>query len=85
MQTIIERFCPMTIFLNVGAIGISMTQMELTLKLRNGKNKLRLESLNKINHIDKRLKKKKVRDNQDETSKLISQRKTILQKLKTSR
>lgn len=33
MQTIIERFCPMTIFLNVGAIGISMTQMELTLKL----------------------------------------------------
>jgi len=52
---------------------------------RNGKNKLHLENLNKINHIDKRLKKKKVRENQDETSKLISQRKTIQQKLKTSR
>jgi len=33
MQTIMERFCPMTIFLNVGAIGISMTEMEMTLKL----------------------------------------------------
>ena len=33
MQTIIEKFCPMTILLNVSAIGISMTQMELTLKL----------------------------------------------------
>ena len=33
MQTIIERICPMTILLNVGAIGISLTQMELTLKL----------------------------------------------------
>ena len=33
MQTIIERFCPMTIILNIGAIGISMTQMEMTLKL----------------------------------------------------
>tara|TARA_R100001244_G_scaffold43228_2_gene38834 strand:+ start:3284 stop:3451 length:168 start_codon:yes stop_codon:yes gene_type:complete len=52
---------------------------------RNGKNKIRLENLNKINQIDKRLKRKKVRDNQDETSRLISQRKTIQQKLKTSR
>ena len=33
MQTIIERICPLTIVLNVGAIGISLTQMELTLKL----------------------------------------------------
>ena len=33
MQTIIERICPMTLLLNVGAIGISLTQMELTLKL----------------------------------------------------
>ena len=33
MQTIIERICPMTILLNVGAIGISLSQMELTLKL----------------------------------------------------
>lgn len=33
MQSIIERFCPMTVFLNIGAIGISMTEMEMTLKL----------------------------------------------------
>ena len=33
MQTIIERICPTTLLLNVGAIGISLTQMELTLKL----------------------------------------------------
>ena len=33
MHTIIERICPMTILLNVGAIGISLSQMELTLKL----------------------------------------------------
>lgn len=33
MQTIIERICPMTLLLNVGAIGISLSQMELTLKL----------------------------------------------------
>tara|TARA_R110002110_G_scaffold288836_2_gene503221 strand:+ start:280 stop:447 length:168 start_codon:yes stop_codon:yes gene_type:complete len=52
---------------------------------RNGKNKIRLENLNKINSIDKRLKKKKVRENEDEFSKLISQRKTIQQKLKTKK
>tara|TARA_R110000751_G_scaffold51198_1_gene112522 strand:+ start:187 stop:354 length:168 start_codon:yes stop_codon:yes gene_type:complete len=52
---------------------------------RNGKNKMKLESLNKINSIDKRLKKKKVRENDDESAKLISQRKTIQQKLKTKR
>ena len=33
MQTIIERICPMTLLLNVGAIGISLSQMGLTLKL----------------------------------------------------
>jgi len=33
MQTIIERFCPLTIFLNIGAIGISMSEMEMKLKL----------------------------------------------------
>ncbi len=33
MQTIIERICPTTLLLNVGAIGISLSQMELTLKL----------------------------------------------------
>lgn len=33
MQTIIEKICPTTLLLNVGAIGISLSQMELTLKL----------------------------------------------------
>jgi hypothetical protein len=50
---------------------------------RNGKNKIRLEHLNKINAIDKRLKKKKIKENPDESSKLLNQRKTIQQKLKT--
>ena len=33
MNEIIERICPMTIMLNVGAIGISMTEIEMGLKL----------------------------------------------------
>tara|TARA_R100000808_G_C2098821_1_gene116599 strand:- start:486 stop:665 length:180 start_codon:yes stop_codon:yes gene_type:complete len=30
---IYERICPMTIMLNAGAIGLSMSDVELTLKL----------------------------------------------------
>ena len=52
---------------------------------RNGRNKMRLEILDEINQIDKRLKKKKVRENEEETSKLISKRNTIRQKLKTKK
>ena len=52
---------------------------------RNGRNKIRLMYLDEINQIDKRLKKKKIRENEDETSKLVSKRNTIRQKLKTSR
>jgi hypothetical protein len=33
MMGIYERICPMTIMLNAGAIGISMTDFELGLKL----------------------------------------------------
>ena len=33
MHEIIERICPLTIMLNAGAIGISMTDFELGLKL----------------------------------------------------
>ena len=51
---------------------------------RNGKNKIRLDFLNQINAIDKRLKKKKIRENESETAKLISQRNSIKSKLKTS-
>ena len=33
MNEIFERICPMTIMLNAGAIGISMTDFEMGLKL----------------------------------------------------
>ena len=33
MHEIISRICPLTIMLNVGAIGISMTDLEMGLKL----------------------------------------------------
>ena len=49
---------------------------------RNAKNKARQSLLDEINQIDKRLKKKKVRDNEEETSKLVSKRNSIRQKLK---
>ena len=49
---------------------------------RNGRNKTRLLYLDEINQIDKRLKRKKVRENKEETSRLVSKRNTIIQKLK---
>ena len=52
---------------------------------KKGKHNIKIEHLNQINQIDKRLKKKKVRENEAETSKLKSQRQTIQQKLKTNR
>tara|TARA_R100001143_G_C3280529_1_gene96444 strand:+ start:176 stop:367 length:192 start_codon:yes stop_codon:yes gene_type:complete len=33
MSEIITRICPLTVMLNVGAIGISMTDIEMGLKL----------------------------------------------------
>lgn len=51
---------------------------------RNGKNKIRLSYLNDLNKIDKRLKKRKIRENESEFAKLISQRNSIKLKLKTS-
>jgi hypothetical protein len=33
MNEMIERICPLTIVLNAGAIGISMTDLEMGLKL----------------------------------------------------
>ena len=57
----------------------------MNMSKRNGRNKLKLENLDAINQIDKRLKRKKVRENSEETSKLIAKRNTIRQKLKTKR
>ena len=52
---------------------------------RNAKNKTRLSWLDEINQIDKRLKKRKIREDEEETSKLVSKRNTIKLKLKTKK
>ena len=52
---------------------------------RNGRNKLKLEKLNEINYIDKRCKRKKVRENEDELKKLMSRRDVLRTQLKTSK
>ena len=52
---------------------------------RNGKNKLKLEKLNEINYIDRRLKRKKIRQNEDELKKLMSRRNVLRTQLKTSK
>tara|TARA_Y100000296_G_scaffold74022_1_gene92094 strand:- start:465 stop:623 length:159 start_codon:yes stop_codon:yes gene_type:complete len=49
---------------------------------RNGRNKLRLEKLDEINTIDRRMKRKKIRENEDEMNKLTSRRNTLRNQLK---
>ena len=49
---------------------------------RNGRNKIRLEKLDEINKIDKRIKKKKIRENEEELKKLLSKRNTLRKQLK---
>jgi|TARA_R100001594_G_scaffold93274_1_gene127600 hypothetical protein len=51
---------------------------------RNARNKQKLEKLNEINYIDKRLKKNKVKDNQEAFNKLLSRRNTLRTQLKTN-
>tara|TARA_R100001082_G_scaffold66703_2_gene37688 strand:- start:804 stop:968 length:165 start_codon:yes stop_codon:yes gene_type:complete len=51
---------------------------------RSAKNKLKLEKLNEINYIDKRLKKNKVKNNQEAFNKLLSRRNTLRTQLKTN-
>ena len=50
---------------------------------KKAKTNRKLEVLNEINQIDKRLKKAWRKDNPEETSKLMSQRETLKSKLKT--
>ena len=50
---------------------------------RKAKTNRKLEILNEINKIDKRLKKAWRKDNPEERSKLYSQRETLKSKLKT--
>ena len=52
---------------------------------RKGKTNMKLAVLDEINQIDRRLKKSKIRNNEEETSKLMSQRNKLREKLKTNR
>ena len=52
---------------------------------RKGKTNTRLAVLNEIDKIDKRLKRKKIREDNEETAKLISQRNTLKNKLRTKK
>jgi len=49
---------------------------------RNGRNKLRLEKLDAINAIDRRMKKKKIRENEEQMKILQSKRDTLRNQLK---
>jgi len=49
---------------------------------KNGRNKIRLEKLDAINQIDKRMKKRKIRENEEEMKKLLSKRDTLRNQLK---
>ena len=49
---------------------------------RNGRNKIRLEKLDEIKKIDRRMKKKKIRENEEEIKKLLSKRDTLRKQLK---
>jgi len=49
---------------------------------RNGRNKLRLEKLDAINKIDKRMKKRKIREDEEQMKILLSKRNTLRSKLK---
>ena len=52
---------------------------------RKEKTNRKLEILDEINQIDRRLKKSKIRNDEEETSKLMSKRNTLREKLKTNR
>ena len=52
---------------------------------KNGATKLRLEKLNEINHIDKRVKRKRIREDEEALKKLMSRRNVLRTQLKTSK
>ena len=49
---------------------------------RKGKTNVRMAIYEEIRKIDGRLKKKKIRDNEEESKQLLSKRKTLTSKLK---
>ena len=52
---------------------------------RNGRNKLRLEKLDEINTIDRRMKRKKIRENEEQMKILTSKRETLRKQLSGTR
>ena len=52
---------------------------------RKEKTNMKLAVLDEINQIDRRLKKSKIRNDEEETSKLMSKRNTLRNKLKTKK
>ena len=50
---------------------------------RNGKNEAKVAVLNEINQVDKRL--KRFKDNEEETTRLMSRRDALRNKLKTKK
>jgi len=48
---------------------------------RNGRNKVRLEKLDQINKIDRRMKRKRIREDENEVKKLLARRDTLRQQL----
>ena len=48
---------------------------------RNGRNKMRLEKLNAINKLDQRMKKKKIREDEELMRTLTSKRDTLRKQL----
>ena len=52
---------------------------------RNGRNKIKLEKLDEINQIDRRMKKKKIRENEEEMKRLQSKRDQLRNQLKTKK
>ena len=51
---------------------------------RNGVNKMKVEKLNAIHAIDKKLKRRKVREDEEQTAKFLGQRNILRAQLKGS-
>ena len=51
---------------------------------KNGTNKLKLEKLNAIQVIDKKMKRRKVREDEEQMAKFLGQRNTLRAQLKGS-
>ena len=52
---------------------------------RNGRNKLRLEKLDAINKLDRRMKKRKIREDEEQMKMLTSKRETLRKQLSGAR